>query len=264
MSTRYKFIFTLLTAGLTTLPLIIFAKTTTSTQAIVIKNSQPTVNENLQSLQVSLLQLESSKKNIQRQIEVQIQAMVSLQAQINSIKKKISNFKQTSTGFYWVTSQNNQLPKDAFSVDSQQKIYICQASYANALYPGRVSNKGCVITYSGLAYTIPSYKILVSNYKGYWQDGNKVPQEPFINLQQPVWIPNAPSSTPLTATTKKDHTAVTPIVGGFEYNHVLYICRLNINNTYYVGKVVTGTCNVAMAGKEASIPIYQVLLPSAP
>jgi len=56
-----------------------------------------------------------------------------------------------------------------------------------------------------------------------------------------------------------------PIISGFENSlpsnqfHLLYSCRAMYGKHIYVGKVVTGRCNIAVNNTEISLPQYQTL-----
>ena len=249
----------ILAISLIALPLYVAAQTT----GIVLP---PKINNTNESLQANLARLENTQKMLQQQLQIQIQNLVNVQLQITVIKKQLVKLQQAHADFSWQSPNNTQLPVNAFLANGQPKTYICQAFYAGYLYPGPLTQDGCLITYAGTSHTLKHYKVLVSKKSGYWIDGNKVPAEPVYDdgSSTPTYAPTPLSATKIANTSTTKSSAILPVVGGYEDGHVLYICRVYMNGNYYLGKAVTGDCDFALDGKEASIPRYQVLLSAAP
>lgn len=160
-------------------------------------------------------------------------------------------------GFDWVDHKRGAaLPKNAVEVakGQQPKSIICQAGYLNHRYPGHVTADGCEISYGGSAMVKTDYRILVAKKPVKWVASNNVPPPPPVYRYVGFPMKNSP-----VVKAPQGKNWYQPIIGGYEDNHYVYICRSNMLGGYHVGKVVTGHCDIAWQGKEASLPTYQVL-----
>jgi hypothetical protein len=107
-------------------------------------------------------------------------------------------------------------------------LYVCHASYNNAVHPGKLVGSRCNISYAGREIALPSYEVLVSRIPLAWVSVNGD-------------IPN------------------NAVPGGFEGSRTLYICQANYRGGVHSGKVVAGSCNFGWGGQEVVKPYYRVL-----
>ncbi|TNF67499.1 MAG: DUF3421 domain-containing protein [Gammaproteobacteria bacterium] len=228
-----------------------------------------------------LLILQDKEAALEYQLDRIMKSLVEVKVQIAAINRTLTLNLQANNGFSWINSKEVKSDASIYKVDSSQSAFgICQAYHAGYLYPGMITAKGCVVTYAGRAYTKTTYNVLIATVAGYWQAGNKVGTEiPYIGntnhsryLNNPVFI-NAntknyvPSNSKTTSKTVKVNHQLPkniPVFGGYERGHYVYICRVNVDNRYYVGKVVKNNCNFALKNKEIFLPVYEVLLPKKP
>ncbi|MDO8954465.1 MAG: hypothetical protein Q7V63_06430 [Gammaproteobacteria bacterium] len=231
-------------------------------------------------MQGQLCALQNVAKMQQLAVQNQIQNLGNTQAQIQALQQKIALASSTNnhSDFKWVPGVAHVIPANAVIAgqNAGKNITICQAQYSGNppgyaqtnLYPGQLDPEGCVITYAGQTFVIDPYNILTSTKPGYWGTSKEAGDEPVRNA--PVFMNgyNNPVSQSIVNFQQKPATAVQaqaqPVIGGYEYDHYLYVCRIKLNNTYQVGKVVSGNCNVAVGNKEGSWPDYQVLMTAQP
>jgi hypothetical protein len=233
-------------------------------------NASSAVIDEKSQLQMQLCSLQNSLKMQTQSIQTMTQNLMNTQAQIKVLQQqiaKVGSNKENSV-FTWQAASDNAVPKQAFVAGENQggNVYICQAGYVGNMYPGQLTAKGCLITYGGQSVLINfPYNILVSKQLGYWaspdealaapdiapKNASDIPPLPILELNSQLNVVSNPSSAQ-------------PVIGGYESGHYLYICRVYINNINYVGKVVSGNCNVAWKNKEGSWPDYQVLFTDKP
>ncbi len=157
----------------------------------------------------------------------------------------------------WVDAQPGQAIKNAVIAGGKGKnsVQICHAKFHQAMYPGRVTEKGCVITYAQKRIVAPHFQVLTV----------KDPQ----SLKWQSHLSTFPFryshfSGVLPANSHLDGYMTIPVIGGFEsespnYFHPLYICRTIYQNSITVGKVIGQNCDVAGDDKEEVSPTYEVL-----
>jgi len=212
----------------------------------------PTVILGHQDIYHRLLIQQQQVQTYQYQLRRDTQVLTQAEARLIVLEREAKNLH---SGFNWVTHYSGKpLPKHVVFADhTGNKSVICQASYLNYRYPGMVTDKGCVITYAGKAIIQKDYRVLVADKQVKWVANKAVPPEPV--QYRLVGFPMKPTKKE----TKPHTTWYQPLIGGYEYNHAVYICRTHMLGSWYVGKVVTGNCNVAWQNKEAVLPDYQVL-----
>jgi hypothetical protein len=244
-----------------------------SSNASSLKQSPATLDEKTQ-LQSQLCSLQNQAKMQQQLIQNQIQGLVNTQIQIQALQQKVADAKVKNTDYNWVQGQAHVIPNNALVAgqNNGKNIYICQAQYsgnppgyaATNLYPGELVPEGCVITYAGQTFVIDPYNILTSSKTGYWASPDQTTDEPLRS--SPVYVngnnPLSQSIVNFQQTT--DASAPQSVIGGYEDDHYLYVCRIKVDGVYHVGKVVSGSCNVSIGNKEASWPDYQVLMTTKP
>jgi hypothetical protein len=232
-------------------------------------SSPPAILNDKAQLQTQLCILQNTAKAQQQSIQNLQQSLLSTQSQIQALQQKMAATKSHGkASFNWESTSMGSLPHHAFvaAENAGNKLYICQANYKMNpgdlgsgtiyLYPGMLTSQGCVISFAGNSYVENPYKILVSKETGYWGASSELVDANNAELPFPA--------VSFQETASNNQGSAQPIIGGYEPDHYIYICRVNINNTYYVGKVVSGNCNIALHGKEASWPDYQVLLTGQP
>ena len=234
--------------------------------------SLPTLTNQANSIQQAILQQQQSSST----------ALNNLQNQLNKLQAQIAQYNSPDFKmFTWAASDGSTTPENAFvaAMNGDTPLYICQAVYSDSntygnpvLDPGVLSDNGCVITYGGQAYLAPTYSVLVSTSTGGWVDGQKVMTQQRM-IPQPLMLTkavnaptaqagaNAPATNPNQPTPLLNQLAV---VGGQENGQDVYICRAKIGTQYFVGKVLNNTCFIAAGSKEASWPVYEVLLVKQP
>ena len=227
-------------------------------------------------LQAQMSAMTAEISTAQQTLSTVNQTLQNLQGQSAILKQQIAKYSDTDAKqFKWIdiTDTDRPLPSDAFiaAKNKNTSLSICQATYSNdssnyyggnntgALIPGVVTSTGCVITYNGQAYLEPIYAVLTSNVLGYWINGdqikNNTPQRMPI---YPAESPPSPSNQPQPLYNSL------AIIGGQDNGLNTYICRVNINNQYFIGKNSNGTCYIAAGAYEANWPVYQVLLSRKP
>ena len=194
--------------------------------------------------------------------------------------------RQKESGLIWQKETAGHAPKNAIiaGYDSQGAIHICQAyisslnSAANmpqtrsadvkwyGLHPGQLAAKGCQISYAGKAYLEENYSVLAGQGTVQWQQANIISD--LTNASNDYDDSNIYSDyrampTALSAVDIDNpnsyNTLATPIIGGYERNHPLYICRAIYQNDIHVGKVIKNACNISGDGAEQRIDTYEVL-----
>ncbi len=231
----------------------------------------------------SLGLLKTQANAIQQAINQQNQnsqtTLADLQNQLNTLNTQIARLASPDLKkFNWVlVSSNDTLPQNAVVVaqNGTTPVYACQATYTSpnnysgtVVDPGIVTPDGCVITFAGQAYVVPQYSVLVSNLSGFWVDGSKIQapnSSPPVTPLMQVRTGGAANNTPTNTTNQPTplYNQLT-IVGGNENGNDVYLCRVNINNQYFIGKGANGTCFIAVGSGEASWPKYEVLLAKQP
>lgn len=234
-------------------------------------------NPSIAQMQQQLQSLQASRDQLQATISQQLDQLSKINTNISNVQNNIKQAQilANSAGINWVPSPAQGLPDNAFvaAQNNGQNIYICQASYnpntyQGGTYPGILQNNTCVITYGGTAYNQQNYTILTSTKTLYWIDGSAVPNlfSSPINPGTPPWVNfTVMPATKSYAQQQQQQPATQPappaVVGGNESSRSVYICRANIGNTWFVGKLISGNvCMIAVDGKEASWPDYQVLM----
>ncbi len=251
------------------LPLCTLADDVATTAAL------STLQNQLSSLQQQVQTDEQGISAINQNLSDVGNQLTALQTQVNQYgSSRISQFK-------WVDVDNSQLPSNAYVAASNggNPVYICQAPYSNGsgyyspsnniVDPGVVSANGCVITYNGQAYLVPQYSILTSNVPGYWISGEYIKSNNIGSPIMPLYLVRVkgtlgPSNQPPTSNEPTPLYNALAIIGGQENNTNVYICRVQINQQYFVGKSMNNTCYVAAGQYEGSWPNYEVLLTRKP
>lgn len=236
---------------------------------------------------VSLTTLQNQVTSLQQAIAQQQQtntaSLSNLQDQLNKLAAQINQYAAPDfKKFTWAASDGTTTPSNAFVAarNGNTPLYICQAAYSGAnsygsavIDPGVLTDNGCVITYGGQSYLAPNYSVLVSTSTGAWADGQQVVTQP---VYHPIPVVLAKASTANNATAAPATPAATKsnqptpllnqiaLVGGQENGQSIYICRVNINGQYFLGKAANNTCYIAVGSKEANWPTYEVLLVRQP
>lgn len=247
-----------------------------------LEADQVAISPAMSTLQTQIRQLNNQLANATQMMNAVELALASTQKQLAAVGAQVTQYADpVIKQFRWVDVSNNQLPENALVVahNGAESLYICQANYSNGggyspdsntlLEPGVVSDKGCVITYSGNAYLVPDYAVLTSNVSGYWISGDQVKS----NVSHPPYYPLAfarNGDNAMAASAPESSNEPTPlynslaIIGGQENNTNSYICRVNIHGQYFVGKSMNNTCYIATGRYEANWPVYEVLLSRKP
>jgi hypothetical protein len=230
----------------------------------------------------SLGSLKKQATALQQAIDQQNQnsqaTLTDLQNQLTALNTQIARLASPDLKkFNWALASDT-LPQNAVVVaqNGTTPLYACQATYTGSSSysstvtdPGVVTPDGCVISFAGQAYVVPQYSILVSSLPGFWVDGSKIQAPNSSPPVTPLMLvrtggganKNTPANTTNQPTPLYNQLA---IVGGNENGNDVYICRVNINNQYFIGKGANGTCFIAVGSGEASWPKYEVLLAKQP
>lgn len=136
-------------------------------------------------------------------------------------------------GPQWINmNQGDPIPVDAIigGAENGNLLYVCRATYQGGQHPGKLLPAGiCNITYGGRELSTTLYQVLVSHSPLQWVAGSY------------GYIPG--------------HA----MVGGNEEGRILYICQADYHGGRHAGKIVGQNCNIGYAGREISIPYYNVL-----
>lgn len=238
----------------------------------------------LSTLQQQITQLQQQLQSSAQAVETANQNFSNIADQLKALQSQVNQYGNASISqFKWVDVNNNQIPQNAFVAASNKgkALYICQANYSNGsgyygggnttIEPGVVRDKGCVITYGGQAYLVPQYSVLTANVPGAWINGELIKTN---NSQPPVvyFASALKTADGSHMGTGPDNNANEPtplynalaIIGGQENGSNIYICRVQINQQYFIGKAANNTCYIATGKFEASWPVFEVLLTRTP
>ena len=203
---------------------------------------------NTQQLQ---LQLQAQKLQLQRQIIQIDQRLLQLQQQAAQ-QKQITT--QTASNFKWVDAVNNKIPNNAIvaAFVNNKPLYICHADYLQqGTHPGQTVDNGCLITYGGRAIVQKQYQILTGTQTVAWKSADQL--LPYLQ-QYPI-----PYYAPGVISNMKD----SPIQGGYEPDHTIYICRAMYGENIHVGKVFGSqgqpSCNIGIDGSEIHVATFEAL-----
>lgn len=233
----------------------------------------------LSTLQNQINQLQQQVENVKQSMVSANQSLNDTTQQLGTLQNQLAQYGNPALSqFKWVDSNNGILPPAAYVAGKQngQSLYICQAAYSNGsgyygngntiVEPGVVVKNGCIITYSGQAYLVPSYSVLTSNTAGYWISGEYIKSDSSSPIR-PLFMAAAVSAPQTNAGNSQiDRNEATPLynalalIGGQENSANVYICRAEINGQYFIGKSMNNTCYIAAGKYEASWPVYQILL----
>ena len=242
---------------------------------------QVATSASMSVLQAQLTQLNQQISSAQQNITAVTQSLQGMQQQSAVLQQQIAQYANTDAKqFKWVDVSDHQLPAHAFVAGENQgqPLYICQAQYSNSsgypsssmLIPGVVSASGCIISYAGQAYLEPDYALLTSTVPGYWISGDQIKSNAAVTPICPLSFSavsnralEATAATPVSNQAKPLYNALA-IIGGQDNNGNTYLCRVQINGQYFVGKASGNACFIAVGSYEASWPVYQVLLTRQP
>jgi hypothetical protein len=240
------------------------------------------VSPAMSTLQAQIRQLNAQLANANQTMNAVEAQLASTQRQLEAVSAQVRQYSDPlSQQFRWVDVSSNQLPANALvaAYNGNTPIYVCQATYSDGgegyasggtavLDPGIVSDKGCVITYGGNAYLVPNYAVLTSETSGYWINGDAVKSViTHTPYYPPVFARNASAGVLSSSSPPNEPTPLynaLAIIGGQENGNNVYVCRVNINGQYFVGKSIYNTCFIATGRYEANWPVYEVLLSRKP
>lgn len=263
----------------------------------MLQNKQETTEAQLSALYQLQLQ-EQTIKDRQKEIakeSARLQHQQILAKQAIAVLQK----REKESGLIWQKETAGHAPKDAIiaGYDNQGAVHICQAyiSLNNeenmqqthslddkwyGLHPGQLTAKGCQISYAGKTYLKEDYFVLAGKGTVQWQQANIISAlanasfdsgniyddyrtMSAVRVRGPLLPPcQQPYTVPFSidiADPDSYNTLSTPIIGGSERNHPLYICRAIYQNGIRVGKVIKDACNISGEGAEQRIDTYEVL-----
>jgi hypothetical protein len=205
----------------------------------------------------SVMSAQQRLETIQKQQQAMLQKTKKLLQQQKKLNQRLANLTALYSpyDFAWQQAKPGNIPQHAVNAGLTQssKIYICRAAYKGlGIHPGRVVPQGCLITYGGQAILQKHYSILTGLAgKTTWQ----APHASSPSWQNIVIPPHLPYESQAPA-----KEIPRPIIGGYEKNHFIAICRAIYDNKLYVGKAVKQHCNIAWRGQEKLVSHYQVLV----
>lgn len=149
----------------------------------------------------------------------------------------------------WVPARNGERPNNAVEIGRErhgendgEMLYVCRARHEGGVHPGKLIGSTCNIGYGGVEIEKSEYEVAVYS-GGSWRAGNREGA----------------------------------LVGGFENNDVLYVCRVEFtrdlvrkslpslrtgNYGMHGGKLLpNGLCNVGYGGQEISSSEYELFYP---
>jgi hypothetical protein len=136
----------------------------------------------------------------------------------------------TFAAVHWVASPYQ--PPDALAAgwENGGALYLCQAPYGPAVYPGKVVAGRCNVGYGGVEYPIADFRWAIGH--GLWaQPGEQRP----------------------------------PVIGGYENGQPLLVCKAHYfdssggDHGWHPGKVVAARCNITWGGAEIPMQTYREL-----
>ncbi len=225
-----------------------------SAKSVIAADSNP--------LQPQAVVVGSAPANLKQQ-ELQLQAQeLQLEQQILQIKQRLLQLQQQeavqpavnpTVNLAWVDADNGDIPKQAIMAANSNgnKVYICHTEYLQGVHPGQLTDKGCLISYGGRAITQTHYQVLTGNAAVKWQ-----PASALQAYLQPYMPFNA-----MVVISPPSNVNGSPVQGGYEPDHALYICRAIFNNEIHVGKTfgLGRNCNIGVDGAEVLVPTFEVL-----
>jgi|GEM_PF-2945543 len=150
---------------------------------------------------------------------------------VNQYVKQLDN-RLNSLNLKWSANLN----QSGFIAGYRNKksLFICRAEYNNGYQTGSFSDNQCTITYGGKSFPVTNYEVLTMTT-----------DKPSI-----IWSPYSDKIVPLGFGAESSPAGI----------RVLYACRVQVNNNFYIGKVVNGHCNIALDDKEIKYPVEWVLV----
>jgi len=107
-------------------------------------------------------------------------------------------------------------------------LFLCQAHYGNAVYPGKVINGNrCNVGYGGAEYRVETFRWAVG--RGDWASPGQ---------------------------------GARPVIGGYENGAPLFVCKAHyidaagVDRGWHPGKIINGRCNITWGGAELPQQVY--------
>jgi hypothetical protein len=224
--------------------------------------AQIVVNNNPQSLDTNqqLFQLHAQALQLEGQL-LQVKQRILQLEQIQDLQKTQTT-SVSAKNYQWVNAVVGSLPKHALIVAyaNNQPVVICRATYLQGKHPGELFNKGCLISYGGKAFFESNHQVLTTENASafHWQPATDL--QPFLH-PNPFYPP-----VPLTAQNAivDNGFSAQPVIGGYEPNHSLYICRAMYKDAIHVGKTFGDGqyCNIGINNAEVRVATFEVLFDS--
>ncbi len=190
------------------------------------------------------------------QLQLQVREL-DLEWQILQIKQRLLDLQRNAlieessstanSNLRWIDATAGKVPPKAVNagLNNDTGLYICHTDYIGGTHPGQWVQQGCLISYGGSAFTQPQFQVLINN----------------DNNQPVIWKDSRALQPYLTGFYIPQGNMDSPVVGGSENNHPLYICRAMYNNAIHLGKVFGDgrNCNIAIDGSEVLAGTFEVL-----
>ena len=182
------------------------------------------------------------------------QSMPKILAVYNQIKPKMVHW-------HLVDSKKQQSKIKLFNANlanaDNKPLNFCLTNYKNNIYPGRLTTKGCLITYAGETKLKEKYAVLVGHAAVQWFPLNLGPRNiPITILKHAAFSlrnyarnPHYPTP-PIRSLSNKQ--IIHRFIAGYEHdnNKPIYLCRIIYKNKLYIGKYSKNYCHAAINGKE--------------
>jgi DM9 repeat len=154
------------------------------------------------------------------------------------ITPQLIDINLNTSGFSWTNNASDSL--FIAGINTSGNLGICRVAYKDGLQIGAFIDQQCIITYGGVAINVQDFELLSAENTPHYSWDNPIgfnyyEKKPFLALGYEILERQ----------------------GGIRK---LYACRTIVDNQIKLGKVVANNCNIAMGGKEITIPINQAFI----
>jgi hypothetical protein len=138
----------------------------------------------------------------------------------------------TNACYGWELAAFGGVSVNVVRTDPANGVPICRAFHGAGIHPGKVVGPGCNIAYGSQEIVIDAYHTLAG---------------------PPVtWVSVNGGSIPSGAMT-----------GGWENGAALVICRASHSGVWHAGKVISGSCNFGLGGRNIVTSTFDVMMPGS-
>lgn len=216
--------------------------------------SQPVKLAGASDLTQQWMALEQQKLSLEQQL------LLINRQQFSLLQQHLALKQAAQIDLHWQPAQDGAFPKDAIvgGLSNNQTLYICHAKFLDkGVHPGQLGKTGCIISYAGQSLVEKNYDVLAGKQAVTWKPSNTVTDD-VIN-PGPILMPLTPPNSNVIVNPIQPMATSYPVIGGYEDQQQLLICRTIYGNEIHIGKVVSGNCNISDQNIEVPESTYEVL-----